>query len=234
MAAAWRTGLGLAVAGLGLQVGPAGTWLPPVREWLFPQLTSPMAPGTLALTFDDGPHPDGTPAVLDALDRLGWTATFFVLGGAARRHPEIVAEVSRRGHLIGVHGYDHRYLIARTPWATALDLQRSVDTVAAITNTRPRWWRPPYGVLSGPALIAARRQAVTPVLWSAWGRDWTPSATAATVVDEAVSGRLDGGTLLLHDSDVTSAPGCWKATVAALPLLAERLAERGIVVAPLA
>ena len=182
----------------------------------------------MALTFDDGPHPEGTPAVLDALDDLGWSATFFVLGAQARRHPAVVAETVRRGHEIAVHGDEHRYLIARPPRAAYDDLRRAVDSVADITGSSPRWWRPPYGVLSGPALVAAHRLGLQPVLWSAWGRDWRADATPASVVDNLLAAAVGGGTLLLHDSDVTSAPGSWRTTVAALPLLSERIEATGV------
>jgi peptidoglycan/xylan/chitin deacetylase (PgdA/CDA1 family) len=219
---------GLVGAGLALQVGPAATWLPQLRRTLAPSLLGVGGPGSVALTFDDGPHPDGTPAVLDALDGLGWTATFFVLGDQARHHPDIVTETLRRGHEIAVHGDVHRYLIARPPWTAYDDLRRAVETVEDITGTQPRWWRPPYGVLSGPALLAARRLGLRAVLWSAWGRDWRAEATPSSVVEELLARRLQGGTLLLHDSDVTSAPGSWRTTVAALPLLAEVVDASGL------
>jgi peptidoglycan/xylan/chitin deacetylase (PgdA/CDA1 family) len=192
-----------------------------------------MLPGTLAVTFDDGPHPEGTPAILDALDELGWPATFFVLGSSAQAHPALVQEVVRRGHAVGVHGYDHRYLIARPPRAQSADLARAIDLVTAVTGVRPAWWRPPYGVLSGPSLLAARRRRVRPLLWSAWAKDWLAAATPESIVAVASSGQLDGGTLLLHDSDATSAAGSWQRTLAALPLLADRLAAADIKVQPL-
>ena len=220
-------------AAAAVQVGPAATWLPPVRRRLAPRLDGRGGDGGLAITFDDGPHPDGTPAVLDALDELSWTATFFVLGSEVRRHPELVAEIVRRGHEVGVHGDTHRYLIARLPGEAAIDLRAAVDSVAEATGREPRWWRPPYGVLSGPALLAARRCAVRPVLWSTWGRDWRSEATAESVVDDACEGDVSGRTLnratvLLHDSDITSAPGSWRTTVAALPVLCERATAAGL------
>jgi peptidoglycan-N-acetylglucosamine deacetylase len=181
------------------------------------------------LTFDDGPHPEATPAVLDVLDRLGWTATFFVLGAQVRRYPGVAADVVARGHELALHGDEHRYLIGRGPKAASDDLRRAFDTVAALTGQPPLWWRPPYGVLSGPALVAARGLGVRPVLWTAWGRDWRAAATGASVVDDLYGGGdVDGGTLLLHDSDVTSDAGAWRSTVAALPLLAERLDSGGV------
>ena len=211
-----------------VQVGPAATWLPPVRRRLTPGLMGRGPAGGVAVTFDDGPHPDGTPAVLDALDALSWRATFFLLGSQVRRHPEIAAEIVRRGHEVGAHGDAHRYLIARSPAAAAADLRAAADSIGEATGRAPRWWRPPYGVLSGPALLAARRCGLRPVLWSAWGRDWRAEATPEQVVDELCRDDIAGATLLLHDSDVTSSPGAWRTTVGALPLLATRVDTAGV------
>ncbi len=219
--------VGVAVAA---QIGPAGTWLPSLRRALAPRLCGPMPPGTVAITFDDGPHPLGTIAVLDELDRLDWKATFFVLGSQVRLFPDVVTETLRRGHRVELHGDDHRYLIARPPWSAAADLERGIDTIGEVTGRVPTWWRPAYGVLSGPALLAARRLRLRPVLWSAWGRDWRAAATRESIVGDLEAGDLAGGTVLLHDSDVMSDPDSWRSTVAALPLLADRLAERGLTV----
>lgn len=218
-------------AAAAVQIVPAGTWLPGLRHALTPSLCGPMPKHTVAVTFDDGPHPEGTIAVLDQLDRLGWHATFFVVGSQVRRFPDVVAETVRRGHAVELHGDDHRYTIARTPWGIADDLRRGRDTVGEATGRAPRWWRPAYGVMSGPAYLAARRLGLHPVLWSAWGRDWRAEATPESVVTDLEAGRPAGGTLLLHDSDEMSDPGSWRTTVASLPLLAERLAESGLAVA---
>ena len=215
-----------------LHVLPAATWLPPVRR-LIPALESPMSAGQVAVTFDDGPHPLGTPAILDRLDELGWHATFFMLGSAVSRFPDIAVEVTRRGHQVGVHGFDHRYLIARAPQATWMDMSRAMAVIAEMTATTPRWWRPPYGVLSAASVAAAAALRLRPLLWSTWGKDWTSDATGSTIAGTIAQGRLDAGTILLHDSDALSAPGSWRRTRDALPRIAEELSRRGVTVAPI-
>jgi peptidoglycan/xylan/chitin deacetylase (PgdA/CDA1 family) len=221
-------------AAAAVQIVPAGTWLPGFRRILAPVLCGPMPSGTVAVTFDDGPHPDGTVAVLDELDKLGWKATFFVLGSQVRRYPDVVVETLQRGHRVELHGDDHRYTIARTPWGIAADLQRGRDAVGEVIGHAPSWWRPAYGVMSGPSYLAARALGLRPVLWSAWGRDWRAEATPETVVADVEAGRPSGGTVLLHDSDVMSDPDSWRTTVAALPLLAERFTAQRLTVAELA
>jgi peptidoglycan/xylan/chitin deacetylase (PgdA/CDA1 family) len=186
----------------------------------------------VALTFDDGPDPLGTPAVLAALADLGWTATFFLLGSQVRKHPEVAREVVAGGHEIGVHGDEHRNHLTRSPAWVQRDLERAVGSITAVTGQRPRWFRPPYGVLTSGSLRSSRRLGLTPVLWSAWGRDWERT-TAERVVDTLRPELRSGATLLLHDSDCTATPGSWTATAAALPLLAEELAGRGLAVRPL-
>lgn len=214
-------------------VGPGITWLASLRLRWAPRLSGLGRPGHLALTFDDGPHPIGTPMTLAALDRLGWRATFFLLGCMVRRAPGLAAEIVAAGHDIGVHGDVHRYLLTRSPRATADDLARATNDIAAATGVVPLRYRPPYGVLTGGGLLAARRIGLQPVLWSAWGRDWRPQATPDSVVSDLLRGTLDGGTALLHDSDVTSAPRSWRTTVAALPRLADELESRSVRPGPL-
>jgi peptidoglycan/xylan/chitin deacetylase (PgdA/CDA1 family) len=226
---------GVLVAGgilAAVQLGPAASWLPPLRRMLTPSLEGATPTGSVAVTFDDGPHPQGTPAVLDALDALGWRATFFVLGEQARRYPQLVQETARRGHVVALHGDGHRYLIGRSPGAAVRDLRRGRDTVAELLGEPPLWWRPPYGVLSGPSLAGALALGMRPVLWSSWGRDWRAGATPSGVVADLLAGRTDGGTLLLHDSDLMSAPGSWRTTVAALAILGEKLSDRGLITYP--
>jgi peptidoglycan/xylan/chitin deacetylase (PgdA/CDA1 family) len=175
-----------------------------------------------------------TPAFLGALDRLGLRATFFMLGEMVVRTPTLAAEVVAAGHEVGVHGYRHRSHLERTPWAVLDDMTRATDVVGAATGTTPRWFRPPYGSIALGTLRAARRLNLQTVLWTTWGRDWRAEATPATVMSDVDRGLSPGGTVLLHDSDCTSAPGAWRSALGALEPLAKRFAELGAEAGPLA
>lgn len=235
-------GLGMAAAA---HLGPAVTWLPAVRRHLAPGLDGQGCPGHIALTFDDGPDPASTPAFLQALDKLGWRATFFMLGSMARRAPSLAQEVAGAGHEVALHGDQHRNHLGRPLWAVNDDLARGRDSVAQASGREPLWHRPPYGVVSGGTMLAARRLGLEVVLWGAWGRDWRARATPATVMTDVMRGLSSrpgsvgglrsrpGSTLLLHDSDSTSAPGAWRSALGALPLLAEQFAQEGWEVGPL-
>ena len=204
-----------------------------LRVVLCPGMAGVGEPGHVALTFDDGPDPEGTPAVLAALDRLGWTATFFMLGAQVTRYPEVAAAVVAAGHEAAVHGFSHRNHLARGPVEVHRDVARAASVVLAATGMRPIWFRPPYGVLTTGSLVAARDAGLRPVLWTAWGRDW--EARSAAQVAGIIAGQLrPGGTVLLHDSDCTArASGSWRATVQALPRLAELADRLGCTVGPL-
>jgi peptidoglycan/xylan/chitin deacetylase (PgdA/CDA1 family) len=206
----------------------------PVRRVAFPELAGLGDPSHVALTFDDGPDASSTPAVLSALDKHGMTATFFMLGCMVERDPSLAAEVADAGHEVAVHGYSHASHLRRTPHAVRDDVSRALDVIALSTGRVPRFFRPPYGSVSWGTLSAARRVGLQLVLWSTWGRDWRDGVTAAEVVDDVARNLTPGATVLLHDSDCTSAPGSWRATVAAMGDLAALFEDRGLEVGPLA
>jgi peptidoglycan/xylan/chitin deacetylase (PgdA/CDA1 family) len=225
---------GTAAAALAVHAVPLITSRARLRRRYLPGLAGLGSPGHVALTFDDGPDPASTPAFLDELDRLGLRATFFMLGVNADAHRGIAADVAAAGHEVAAHGYRHQSQIFQTPGQVRDDMLRGIHAVADATGQMPRWFRPPFGTLSSAGLLAAQRFGLRTVLWSAWGRDWTPEATADSVLAELDRDLGPGVTVLLHDSDCASAPGSWRATLGALPGLAERLGAAGLTAGPLA
>ncbi len=227
--AALAGGAALAVA----QGAPGLTALAPVRR-RFPGLSGAGAADHVALTFDDGPDPAFTPRFLAVLAARRVHATFFLLGPMVQAAPQLAADIAAAGHEIGVHGWEHRYATVRGPGALHDDLARACDTIATATGIVPRLYRPPYGVLSAGALIAARRLGLRPILWSSWGREWAPGATPESVQATLASTLGGGGTVLLHDSEATAPPGTARAALGALPWLLDECTRRGLRVGPLA
>ena len=225
---------GGAAAAVALHAAPLLTTVAALRRRYLPGLAGLGSPEHVALTFDDGPDPESTPAFLTELDRLGLRATFFMLGVNVEAHAGLAGEVAAAGHEVAVHGHQHRSQLFRSPREIREDLLRGIEAVAEATGQAPVWFRPPFGTLSAGGLMAAQRLGLRTVLWSAWGRDWTADATAAKVLAELERDLGPGVTVLLHDSDCVSAPGSWRAALGAVPLLADRLAEQGLAAGPLA
>jgi peptidoglycan/xylan/chitin deacetylase (PgdA/CDA1 family) len=181
-----------------------------------------------ALTFDDGPHPHGTPAVLELLAAAGAPATFFLVGEQLRRTPGLAGEILAAGHEIGLHCDRHRNLLRLTPAQARADIERAQATIEDATGRPIALYRPPYGALSPAALRFSRGRGWRTLLWSHWGRDWERRATAESIARRVTDGIGPGAVLLLHDADDYSAPGSWRRTAAALPRVLETLAARGL------
>jgi peptidoglycan/xylan/chitin deacetylase (PgdA/CDA1 family) len=182
----------------------------------------------VALTFDDGPHPQGTPATLEALRAAGAAATFFLVGEQVARAPALAAEVAAAGHAVAVHCQRHRNLMFLTPGQVEDDLARAEEAIGAATGVAPILYRPPYGILTAAGLAVARRRGWRTFLWRRWGRDWAAGATPETIAERLTAGMRPRDVLLLHDSDAYSASGSWRRTVAALPAVFARLEGAGL------
>ena len=181
-----------------------------------------------ALTFDDGPHAQGTPAVLDVLAARDTRATFFLVGEQVLRNPTLAAEIVAGGHTIGLHCHRHRNLLRLAPWQVRDDLARAQAAIEDATGLSPELYRPPYGILNATALRLARRAGRRTLLWSEWGRDWEARATAESIAALVTAGVQKGSVLLLHDADDYGAAGSWRRTALALPRVLDVLEERGL------
>jgi peptidoglycan-N-acetylglucosamine deacetylase len=192
---------------------------------------SASKPRTVAITFDDGPHPDGTPRILEILAEHGAVATFFLAGEQVVKRPELARRVLDAGHAIGLHGYQHRPHPSRSATVIAEDFVRATAAIEDATGIVPRLHRPPYGIYSPASLRLARERGLQPLMWSRWGKDWRKFTTAAKITSRAVGDVQDGDVILLHDADFYSSVRSHQRTAAALPGILAKLksAELGTV-----
>ncbi len=210
-----------------LHAGPA---LAPVVPGIGPALGihHRQDAGGVALTFDDGPHPQGTPLVLEILREADAPATFFLAGEQVVRRPALVAEIVAAGHRVELHCHRHRNLLRLTTRQFLDDAERARAVIEEASGQPIADYRPPYGIFSGGALLATRRRGWRPLLWSRWGRDWTRHATARSIARRSTAGVRAGDIVLLHDADYYSARGSWARTAAALPIILDELDRRGL------
>lgn len=153
----------------------------------------------VALTFDDGPDPQRTPAVLDLLARQGVRATFFVVGARAEAHPELVRRMAAEGHVVGNHSYTHSWRFPlRSLGRTMEELRRTGEVLHRITGLQPRLFRPPFGVTNPTIARAVRRLGLDPVGWSIRSLDTmgqSPERVAARILRRLHPGAV----ILLHE-----------------------------------
>jgi peptidoglycan/xylan/chitin deacetylase (PgdA/CDA1 family) len=185
-----------------------------------------VSPGSVVLTFDDGPDEDATPYVLDALEECGATATFFLLGSQATVHRDLALEVVRRGHEVGLHGFGHQRHDRIDATSSHEDLSRGAAALEDVLGIRCRWYRPPYGKMSDGAAQACDQLGLTTVYWSAWGLDWED--VGSDRIAEVVSSQVDDGAIvLLHDSARYAPRESARPTAQAIAPIAQTLRVRG-------
>lgn len=177
------------------------------------------------MTFDDGPDEDSTPAVLDALDAAGIRATFFVVGEQLMRHHAIARRAALAGHELALHGFGHPRHQDLFPPEARDEVARGIGAFEAVTGSKPRFFRPPYGHFSEHSYRACRHLGLEPVYWSAWGLDWYD--IGAPEIADLVIRDLDAGTIVvLHDSPRYAHRPSAQPTADAIPAIAAAAAER--------
>jgi peptidoglycan-N-acetylglucosamine deacetylase len=152
----------------------------------------------LALTIDDGPHPDYTPQLLAILKKYNVKATFFLVGEMAERHPELVRAEFLAGHEIGNHTYDHVNLTKIPTEEVATEIEACGDVLQSITKQRPRLFRPPGGDYNNNVAEAAEALGYTTVLWSDNAGDWLSPGEEVTE-RKVLRHASNGGVILIHD-----------------------------------
>ncbi len=161
------------------------------------------------LTFDDGPHPENTPKILDTLKRMNLKAIFFVVGTNVRKYPEIVRRIVAEGHTIGNHTFYHANLQHCAAERITREIRDTNELIRQITGVTPTVFRPPYGALSPRALEILRQENMSVMLWSVDPGDWRNRSMSRTIanlqrqLDFSHGGR--GGVVLMHDTLPSSA-----------------------------
>ncbi|NUO62545.1 MAG: polysaccharide deacetylase family protein [Gemmatimonadaceae bacterium] len=190
------------------------------------RLPAPAGDHVVALTFDDGPNPEATPRILDALASSGTTATFFLLGRHVERWPDLARRVADEGHAIGNHGWHHRKLHRLSPSRVREDLELGTKAIVDATGVSPRLFRAPHGFRAPWVTPIAASLGQRTIGWSlgVWDSD-RPGVDA--IVDRTVGGTRPGSIVLLHDGDGYAPTGDRTQTAAAVPLIVASLDAGG-------
>jgi peptidoglycan-N-acetylglucosamine deacetylase len=195
------------------------------KQYRFPKIVrGNAARREVALTFDDGPHPEFTPRILDILKREKVPATFFVVGEQAQLYPALVRREVAEGHEIGNHTYHH----VRLSWINASYIEPEIRAANAaireITGFPTRWFRPPGGDYDPDVVEAAQKANMVMVLWTDDPGDW--ASPGATTIEQRTLDAIDNGAVILLHDGVPQ-------TLDILPDLIRRVRARGFQFVPL-
>ncbi|THF88873.1 polysaccharide deacetylase family protein [Deinococcus sp. KSM4-11] len=182
----------------------------------------------IALTFDDGPQPATTPAVLDALRDAGMHATFFVLAAHAQAHPALIRRMLDEGHEVQAHAVKHVHAWWRSPWGAFRDPGEAARRIGAVTGQPVTLHRPPHGAYTLATILGQRVAGLTGAHWSLEGGDWRRNAMPDGVRTALLERLVPGAVVVLHDAG----PGA-RVTVPMLPALLGALRARGYTSVPL-
>ncbi len=193
-----------------------------LRRWLPPGFwEGPPDRPSVALTFDDGPHPVLTPRILEVLGRREAPATFFTIGRRAERYPELTRRMHAEGHDVGNHTWSHRPLCAGAVRSLDRELECTEELLAKLAPGSPRIFRAPFGWIGPGGGAALRRARLLPIYWSVVPADWDPTPAAA-VAGRVLRAVHPGAVVVLHAGQP------WHAgTAAALETLILGLREQG-------
>ena len=165
----------------------------------------PVPDKRVCLTFNDGPDPDTTPLILDALDEYGIKAVFFLIGERVAQYPDLANAIAQKGHVIGVHGYKHEILAGLTAVEVHQDLSKARQTIINHTGQTPHLYRPPGGALDEVQVKEANKLGMTVLMWTNIGGADLGASSPDEVTERVIKGARDGSIILLHEGLIHSA-----------------------------
>ena len=181
----------------------------------------------VALTFDDGPHPVTTRAVLELLRIHQARATFFVLGHKVEAHPDVVREIHAAGHTLGIHGYQHDRLFSfRSPRYARQQVEQTRAAIERACGVAPELFRPPVGFASYRTFRGAEQARARIIAWSVRSLDGVKGADPSRVARRVIARLEEGAIVLLHDA--AERDDFTPAAIAALPDILQAVRERGL------
>ncbi len=176
--------------------------------------------GYVGLTYDDGPNPSSTTALLSALNQGGAKATFFIWGAHAQQYPSLLQSEVSSGMWIGNHTWDHPHMTQIGEPAASNEISQTQNIIQQTIGQRPTLFRPPYGETNSQIQNDERAQGITAeVLWSHDSQDWNGASTAQIV--QTASTMTNGSIILMHD-------GGYQTTIQAVPQILSGLSSRGL------
>ena len=189
-----------------------------------PKLLRPLYPGVIwnyseteqviYLTFDDGPHPEITPALLDILDEFAIKATFFCVGKNSEKHPHLIEAYKNRGHQIGHHTFDH---LNGLNTSTEVYVQNAIKG----NNINSKFFRPPYGKLKPRQLTLIKKQYKV-VMWDVLSKDYKAGISVDKCLNNVLRNIKPGSVIVFHESEKAG-----KVMLRTVPLLIETLKKKG-------
>jgi peptidoglycan-N-acetylglucosamine deacetylase len=214
----------------------------PRSELFGPTVWRTNSPQKLAITFDDGPNPKITPELLKLLERHEARVTFFMVGRFAQECPELVREITVRGHVIGNHTATHANLVWCAPAQIKRQMQRCNEVIGTITGMTPKWFRPPWGMRNPWVISSAKGLSMGTALWTILPGDWRAkpaswlikrmepitkrAQSSSAAADNSAAGH--GDVLCLHDGDYRFLNADRQATVEALQYWLPRWRDLGL------
>lgn len=232
----WMIGVPTVLAGVSAVIayGARG----PQAQLFGPTTCRTTSPRKLAITFDDGPNPTITPKLLDLLARYNAQTTFFVVGRYVREYPDLVREISARGHLVGNHTQTHPNLFFLGPTQIRDELRSCQDAIASASSATPVWFRPPFGFRNPWLAGVARELNLQVVMWTQLPGDWRASSTewlidrlqpiASRATGTGQHATRTGDILCLHDGSHRGQNADRTRTLAALEYWLPRWRDLGL------